>query len=177
MVTREDCVKIGEVTKAHSLKGEVILTSDSDLLEKYAEEPVFIQLDGGPVPFFIADEGLSVRNHTSYIVKFLFVETKEQAERLSGCEVMIEKALLNEEDVQSFDYDVFELNGFEVLDENSGTIGKVTDVADYSGNVVLSVLIFGKEVLLPLSEIYVKEVDFETSRLLVQIPSELVELN
>lgn len=177
MVTREDCVKIGEVTKAHSLKGEVIITSDSDLLEKYAEEPVFIQLDGGPVPFYIADEGLSVRNHASYIVKFLFVETKEQAERLAGCEVMIEKALLNEEDVQSFDYDVFELNGFEVLDENSGTIGKVTDVADYSGNVVLSILIFEKEVLLPLSEIYVKEVDFETSRLLVQIPSELVELN
>ena len=90
MITREDCVKIGEVTKTHNLQGEVVVTTDSDLLEKYADEPVFIQMDGAPVPFFIADEGLTVRNHTSYIVKFDFVDNLEQAERLTGCEVLLE---------------------------------------------------------------------------------------
>lgn len=177
MVTREDCVKIGEIVKTHNLQGEVIVASDSDLLEKYVDEPVFVQLDGGPVPFFIADEGLSVRNHTSYIVKFDFVDTKEQAERLLGCELLIEKALLDEEDVYSFDYDVFELNGFEVLDEYSHQTGVVTDVADYSGNVVLSIRISGKEILLPLSEVYVKEVDFEVSKIVVHIPQEIADLN
>lgn len=177
MITREDCIKIGVVTKAHSLQGEVIVTSENDFLEKYADEPVFIQLDGGPVPFFIEDEGFSVRNHTSYIVKFLYVDTKEQAERLTGCDVMIEKGLLDDEDVQSFDYDIFELEGFSVTDENSGETGKVVDVADYSGNVVLSIEIFGKEILLPVSEIYIKEVNFEDSSLLVNIPVEIIELN
>ena len=55
--------------------------------------------------------------------------------------------------------------------------GEVADVADYSGNVVLTVSIMNKEILLPLSENYICEIDFEHSRLLVQIPRELVELN
>lgn len=177
MVTREDCVKIGEVSKTHGLQGEVVITSDSDLLEKYADEPVFILLDGGPVPFFIADEGLSVRNHVSYIIKFDHVDTQAQAERLIGGEVLIEKELLDEEDIYSFDYDVFELNGFTVTDEFSGQTGVVTDVADYSGNVVLSILISGKEVLLPLSEVYVREVDFEANRIVAHIPQEIADLN
>ncbi len=177
MITREDCVKIGEVTKTHNLQGEVVVTTDSDLLEKYADEPVFIQMDGAPVPFFIADEGLTVRNHTSYIVKFDFVDNLEQAERLTGCEVLLEKALLDEEDVEAFDYDISELSGFVAVDEVSGESGVVTEVANYSGNVVLTLQILGKEILLPLSERYVREVSFENSKLLVNIPSELVELN
>lgn len=177
MITREDCVKIGEITKTHNLQGEVVITTDSDLLEKYADEPVFIQMDGAPVPFFIADEGLAVRNHASYIVKFDFVDTLEQAERLTGCEVLLEKALLDEEDIESFDYDISALGGFTVEDEMSGKSGIVTDVANYSGNVVLTIQIFDKEILLPLSERYVKEVSFELSRLIVNIPPELVELN
>lgn len=177
MITREDCVKIGEIVKTHNLKGDVVVASDSDLLEKYADEPVFIQLDGAPVPFFIAEDGISPRNHTSYIVKFDFVDTLDQAARLVGSEVLIEKALLDEEDIISFDYNVFELNGFTVEDEISRKTGVVTDVADYAGNVVLSVLIFDKEILLPLSEVYVIEVDFENSKLLVRIPQEIAELN
>lgn len=177
MITREDCVKIGEVTKTHNLQGEVVVTTDSDLLEKYADEPVFIQMDGAPVPFFIADEGLTVRNHSSYIVKFDFVDNLEQAERLTGCEVLLEKTLLDEEDVEAFDYDISALSGFVVEDEVSGNSGIVADVANYSGNIVLTLQISDKEILLPLSEKYVKEVSFESSKLWVSIPPELAELN
>ena len=75
MITREDCSVIGTITKTHGLQGNVIITSDTDLLERYADEPVFILLDGAPVPFFISEDGLSVRNHKSYIVKFEYVDT------------------------------------------------------------------------------------------------------
>ena len=57
MITREDCIKIGEVSKTHNLQGSVVISSDSDLLERYADEPVFLQLDGAPVPLFIAEDG------------------------------------------------------------------------------------------------------------------------
>ena len=75
MITREDCIKIGEVTKTHHLDGSVIISTNSNLLEKYADKPVFLQLDGAPVPFFISENGLNPRNHTSYIVKFDYVDT------------------------------------------------------------------------------------------------------
>lgn len=177
MVTREDCVKVGEVIKTHNLQGEVVVTADSDLLEKYADEPVFLLLEGAPVPFFITEGGLRVRNHTSYIIRFEFVDSLAKAEHLLGCEVMLERELLEEEETDEFDYDVFELTGFDVKDQFSGQTGQVTDVANYSGNVVLSVSIFGKEVLLPLSDIYVCEIDFELRQLQVRTSAELAELN
>ena len=110
MITREDCFKVGEVAKTHNLQGEVVITTDSDLLEKYADEPVFLLLDGAPVPFFIADEGLTVRNHTSYIVKFDYVDTLAQAGRLVGCEVLFEKELLEGQEPEESGYDIWIAN-------------------------------------------------------------------
>ena len=178
MITREDCFKVGEVAKTHNLQGEVVITTDSDLLEKYADEPVFLLLDGAPVPFFIADEGLTVRNHTSYIVKFDYVDTLAQAGRLVGCEVLFEKRMLEGQEPEESGYDIFELIGFEVKDQVSEETGEVADVDGTCGGYNLQwVSIMNKEILLPLSENYICEIDFEHSRLLVQIPRELVELN
>lgn len=177
MISREDCIKIGEVSKTHNLQGSVIIVTDSDLLEQYADEPVFLQLDGAPVPFFISENGLTLRNHTSYIVKFDYVDSLAQAERLLGCEVLLEKELVEEEEPDEAEYDVFELIGFQVTDEVSGQTGKVADVADYSGNVVLTIFMWGKEILLPLSGHYICEIDFEHKQLQVRISEELANLN
>lgn len=177
MITREDCVKIGEVAKTHNLRGEVVILTDGGLLEKYADEPVFLQLDGAPVPFFIAEEGLTCRNHTSYIVKFDYVDSLTEAERLVGCDVMLSKQLIEEEEENADEYDIFEWVGYQVKDEVSGKTGAVADVADYSGNIVLTVSIFGKEVLLPFSKVYIRKIYWKKKQLLVHIPEELAELN
>ncbi len=176
MVTRENCIKIGEITKTHHLKGAVIVSTDSDLLEQYADKPVFLLLEGAPVPFFIAEDGLSIRNHTSYIVKFDYVDTIAQAERLVGCEIWLEKSLLQENEAEDY-RDIFDLIGFRVHDERSGNNGQVTDVADYSGNIILTLSIFGKEVLLPLSETYIRNLDWAHETIHVHIPEELENLN
>lgn len=177
MITRKDCVKIGEVSKTHHLQGAVVITTDSDLLERYADEPVFLLLEGAPVPFFISGDGLVCRNHTSYIVKFDYVDSLRQAERLVGAEVMLEKARLKENETKEADFDISGLVGFQAEDTLSGTKGEVTDAADYSGNPVLTLSIFGKEVLLPFSEAYVSGMDAEHRVIRVTIPAELVDLN
>lgn len=175
MIRREDCVKVGYVSKSHNLQGEVVVVSDSDLLEKYVEEPVFILLDGAPVPFFIEDERISVRNHNSYIVKFLFVDTLEQAERLAGSDVLMDKAL--EEETEDAEDNIYKMIGFSVIDEsNPGQRGEVIDVADYSGNVVLTISIFEKEVLLPLAGVFILKSDFKKRELHTRIPEDLFGL-
>lgn len=177
MITREDCIKIGEITKTHNLQGNVIVAADNDLLEKYADEPVFLLLEGAPVPFFIAEDGLTVRNQSSYIVKFDHVDTLRQAEHLAGCDVMLEKALLEEEELEPAGYDDLDWEGFAVVEENTGETGQVVEVVNYSGNVVLTLRIFGKEILLPFSDHYVLRADFHNKQLFVQIPSDLIDLN
>ena len=176
MVREEDCIRIGSVSKAHGLRGAVVVVADSNLIERYADKPVFLLLEGTPVPFFIAEGGLATRNHVSYIVKFDYVDTLAGAERLVGCDVFLEKKVLFEEGGEE-EYDVFELNGFVVKDELSGEEGEVVDVLDNAGNVMLVVSIFGKEVLLPFSEVYILEVDWEEGKIAASIPAELVDLN
>ncbi len=179
MITREDCIKVGGISKTHNLQGAVVISTDSNLLERYAKEPVFLQLDGAPVPFFISDAGITARNHTSYIVKFDFVDSLEQAERLLGSEVLLEKRWVEEEEEEKeeSEFGVFDLVGFGVDDQISKKMGKVIDVADYSGNIVLTISILGKEILLPISEDYIIEVDIINKQLRTSIPIDLIELN
>lgn len=173
---KEDCIKIGYVSKSHNLQGEVVITSDNDLLEKYMNEPVFIHLDGGPVPFFITEDGLSVRNHNSYIVKFDFVDTLEQAEQLIGSDVLLEYRLLDQEDVEEDENDIFKIAGFSVKDENIKETGTVMYVSDYSGNIVLTIEILKKEILLPLAERYISDIDFKHKIVHTKISQEIIDL-
>ncbi len=173
MIRQEDCIVVGKVQKTHNLHGEVVIASDTDLLEEYADEPVFLLLEGAPVPFFISEDGISVRNHHSYIVKFDLVDSQEEAEQLVGAEVLV---LGDSLDMAPVEPDVFALTGFAVTDERSGEQGMVTDVADYSGNIVLTISISGKEILLPLAEEYLKQINREEKKLVVFIPSEIADL-
>ena len=120
---------------------------------------------------------MTERNHTSYIVQFDGVGSQEQAERLLGAEVLLEQSLFEEEEWEDEEGDFFDLIHFDVTDLVSGETGKVVDVVDYSGNVVLTLDILGKEILLPLSETYLSAVDWENASLQVNIPKELAELN
>ena len=155
MVKREDCVKIGEIGKTHNLQGALVVYTDNDLLEQYMDEPVFIFLEGAPVPFYIAEDGLTERNHSSYIVKFDFVDSKEQADRL---------------------VELSDLIGYSVLDELTGETGVVEQVDNYSGNVVLTIKIFSKEILLPVSDEYVLDISHDEKRMHVNISEEIKEL-
>lgn len=174
MIRREDCVKIGEVGKPHHLQGALVVHTEEDLLGLQPTEPVFLLLEGAPVPFYFSENGIRRRNSSSFIVKFDFVDSKEQAERLTGSELLYPEELL--EDVEDEEFDLYDLIGFDALDLFSQTTGKVTDVVDYSGNIVLTIQIFSKEILLPLAEHYVKEILPEENIIHVEIPEDLKEL-
>lgn len=174
MIKREDCIKIGEIGKTHNLQGALIVYTDNDLLEQYMDEPVFILLEGAPVPFYIAEDGLTERNRSSYIVKFDFVDSKEQADRLVGCDLLMDKSLL--EDEEELPFELSDLIGYSVLDIPTGEMGTVGQVDNYSGNVVLTIKIFSKEILLPISDEYVVDIAHDEKKIHVNISEEIKEL-
>lgn len=173
MIDKEDCVKIGEIGKTHGLQGAVVVYTDNDLLEEYRDEPVFILLEGAPVPFYIAEDGLTVRNHSSYIVKFDYVDTKEQADRLVGQALLLDKELLDEEDIP---FELSDMEGYTVLDMRLDERGEVLHVDNYSGNVVFVISLLGKEILLPYSENYILEILPEEQFIRVYIPEDIFDL-
>ena len=132
-----------KVLKSWGAAGEVVLSRPADSPQDLnVQEPVFIEFDGLPVPFYF--ESLQEKGNR-LIVKFEDVDTLAQAEELVGREVRFAAEEEEEEDT---------LIGLRVRDSRTRRIiGEIVDYSDYGGNIVLTVETEDSgEVLLPLHE-------------------------
>ena len=132
-----------KVLKSWGASGEVVLSrSNDDPQDLKSQEPVFIEFDGLPVPFFFE----SVQEKGSRcIVKFEDIDSLAEAEELVGREVRFQEGNAEEEET---------LVGLLIRDSRTRRlVGQVVDFSDYGGNVVLTVETEdGREVLLPFHE-------------------------
>lgn len=93
------------------------------------------------------------------MVKFCDIDTKEQAQELTGCDVFFPKKL-SDRDENELTWE--ELAGFEVLnaDDNDSLIGILSYVDDATENVLFCVeKPDGNEVLIPASDDFIISVD------------------
>ena len=131
-----------KVQKSWGAAGEVVLSRPAeDLQDLNVQEPVFIEFDGLPVPFFI--ETIQEKGNR-LIVKFEDVDTLAEAEELVGREVTFEEGDEEDEDT---------LVGLQVRDARTRKIiGPVVDFSDYGGNTVITVETADGERLIPIHE-------------------------
>lgn len=138
-----------KVLKSWGASGQVVLNFlPEDSRDLQSLEPVFIEFDGLPVPFFF--ESVQLKGNRA-IVKFEDVDTLAEAEELVGKEVRLAETEEEPED---------SILGLNVRDARSGRIiGKIVDFSDYAGNSVVTIeKADGQEVLLPLHEDLIVEV-------------------
>ena len=131
-----------KVQKSWGSAGEVVLSLDAeDARDLKIQEPVFIDFDELPVPFFI--ESLQAKGNR-FIVKFEDIDALEGAEELVGRDVR-----LSEEEKEEDDGIV----GMKVRDAKTRRIvGTVVDFSDFGGNTLITVDTPDGEVMLPLHE-------------------------
>ena len=132
-----------KVLKSWGAEGQVVLSPDAeDPRDLKSQEPVFIEFDGLPVPFFF--ESVQPRGGR-FIVKFEGIDTLAEAEELVGREVTFEDETEEEEDT---------LVGLQVRDSRTRRIiGEIVDSSDYGGNIVITVETADRgDVLLPIHE-------------------------
>ncbi len=172
MIRKEDCLSIGKFIKTHGLNGELVLFVENDFPEKYSEEPIFVDIDGGLVPFFIEDDGIFTRNHTSYRIKMEDVDSEHAALRFINCQVYLPKELFSEQEMEG----VAGIEGYTVNVVGRGEIGVIDSLADYSGNIVITVVVEEKEVMIPLAEDYITAVDYEAQIITLDLPEGLIDL-
>jgi len=131
-----------KVLKSWGAAGEVVLSRTADDPQDLnVQEPVFIDFDELPVPFFIdsfQDKG------SRLIVKFQDVDTLAEAEELVGRVVSFGQE--EEEDEDS-------LIGLKVRDARTRKIiGPIVDFSDYGGNTLITVGTEKGDILIPLHE-------------------------
>lgn len=173
MFLKTDCYRLGSIAKLHSYKGEVTIYLDvDDPLEYKNLESVFVEYDNKLVPFFL--ERIQIRPKGFAVVKFMDIETERQAQKLVKCGLYMPLETLPELDQNEFYY--HEIEGFDVVDEEHGAIGKVIRVMDLSNNPLIAVEFNGQELLIPKQDQFIQQVDKDKRTLYVKAPEGLIDM-
>jgi 16S rRNA processing protein RimM len=167
----QDCVHLGTITKTHGVDGKLVLISKADLETKDLREPIFIEIDGLLVPFFLIS--LEEKRKEQYIIELELVPDLDEAAKLIGHEVYVE----NNDAVLAESFDLSVLEGMLIIDQNLGELGPCKRVEEISGNSLLIVDVNDDEVMIPFAEDFIIEIIQQENYLLLDLPDGLIELN
>ena len=160
-------LRVAQVLKSNGTDGELLISfldiapEDIDL-----QEPVFIEFDGLPVPFYF--ESFTPRGTQRALVRLTGVRSLKDADELAGQALWAD--YFEEEEEEN-------LIGFSVLDARGQIVGQVCDYEDIPGNTCLWVKRpNGSEVLLPFHEDLVLGLDEKSGTLTLSIPDGILDL-
>jgi len=168
-----DGAKAGKISKPNGLRGEVNIILEPEA-GKYIEPdyPLFIDIDGQRVPFFVEDVELVSADQA--IIKFEFVQSVEEARAISGCNLYFDPKRVSVPHQSSEDMST--LVGYTAIDHALGNLGKINAFVPHSMNPVFIIDHMGNELLVPAVEEFIERIDPNTREVHFILPKGLTEL-
>ena len=164
---------VGKILKLFASKGALLAYLDVDDPEDYINlESVFVRMNNQLIPFFI--ENIELRHKNNAVLTFEDVDNPEQASMLTGCEMFLPLDMLPPLTGNRFYY--HEIKGFSIIDTIYGEAGIVEEVMEYPHQAVLRINNKGKEILIPISDEIIAEVDRINRTLHITAPEGLIDL-
>jgi len=166
MKKRPEFVSIGIITKAHGVKGEVVVIPITDEPQQFERlQKISIKSQEGERRDFVI-ERVKIRPDR-IIVKFRDIDNRDHAFVLKGR--YVDKAINECKDLPPDEYYIFDLIGLKVKTTNNFLLGEVTDVLSLPANDVYVVNNGSKEYLIPAIKDVVKKVDLEQECILIEL--------
>ncbi len=163
---------VGQLINTHGVKGELKATALTDDPNRFRElKWVYIDKNGKLEKYDIA----GVKFFKQFVIlKFSNVDTIEEAEKLKGMYMKIDRA--NAVKLPKDTFFITDILGMSVFDENNTLLGKLVDVIQTGSNDVYVVRnAEGNEILIPALKSVVKEVSLEDGRISVILPKGLLD--
>jgi 16S rRNA processing protein RimM len=168
----EDCFYIGYITKTKGLKGEVQVFFEFEELEELTLKTVFADINGKLIPYFVSSYKL--QNNQTGLFYFDDVDHIDKAEKLVRKKLYLpntEKPVRDESE-----FLITDLKGFIVHDEKFGELGEIIEIHEYPQQFVAVVPYKFREILFPLNDDLIVEIDEEAGVLKVDLPDGLIDL-
>ncbi len=170
-------IEIGRLGKSFGVKGALRLKLDEI---KYIEDLIgcdvlFVEIEGQKLPYFIEE----IQEGRDLLIFFDDVKDKQAAEKLVNRPIWLRAEDVLPEVDRTLPEDALEFSfaeGFEIWDEEMGLIGKIEGVEAYPEQELALVNYLEKEVLIPLNNQLVLEVDQENKRIIMNLPDGLLDL-
>ena len=172
MIRTSEVYSIGRLIKPHGIHGEISFAFTSDVFEKTQSSYWVFEMDGILVPFFV--ESFRFKSSETALVKFEGIDSDEAVRILCGKEVLYPEKFRSTEQEDPDDWSFY--LGFQVHDERDGYLGEVTAVDDSTLNVLFTLSKDDDEILMPVAEEFIRDVDVEKREIRVSLPEGLIDL-
>jgi len=165
--------KAGKISKPYGLRGEV-----NTILEPQAgnsiepDNPLFIDIDGQRVPFFVEEVELVSKEQA--IIKFEFVDSLEAARKVSGCYLYFDAS--HHTELAEDGEDLAKLIGYTASDRESGLLGTIADYLPHPMNPVFVIQSESKELIVPAVDNFIDHINPEEQSVQFILPEGLTEL-
>lgn len=165
--------KAGKISKPYGLQGEVNV-----ILEPRAgkniepDNPLFIDLDGQRVPFFI--EELELVSADQAIIKFEFVNSLEEARKISGSHLYFDPLSQPEKNLNSME--LASLVGYGAEDHLLGPLGTISEYLPHPHNPIFIIRSQNKELLVPAVEDFITKIGHRDKMVQFALPEGLTTL-
>ena len=165
--------KAGRISKPNGLDGSVsavLLPAAGHDIK--TDHPLFIDMDGQRVPFFV--ERFQEISENEGIIKFEFIGSVEEAREICGRDLYFD--LPDTGSAESPEEDYALTIGYQAMDHRLGPLGPVKDFIPNEMNPVFLVDYRGKELIIPAADKILKLVDTRKRIILFDLPEGLTEL-
>jgi 16S rRNA processing protein RimM len=168
----EESFYIGYITKTKGLKGEVQVFFEYDEPEALDLKAVFLEINGKLIPYFTANYKL--QNNQTGNFYFDDVDSIEKAEKLIRKKIYLPNSKKPERNNEEFL--ITDLKGFIVFDEIHGELGEIVEIHEYPQQYVAVVPHKYREIMFPLNDEFIREINEEDGKVHVNLPEGLIDV-
>lgn len=161
---------VAKITKVYSSNGEMSLRLYDNFNDEIDyEQPFFTDIDNLRVALFV--NKFSKKGASKAIILFDDIDSEIRA-----LEFVDHELYVYSEPEQSDELYYEDMIGYEVYDRSSDKRGKVVEFVDYSNNPLFAVIFDAVEVMVPINDDVIIDIDEDKRQIVVNLPEGLIEL-
>jgi 16S rRNA processing protein RimM len=172
MITKDEIFPIGQINKPHGVNGEMSFSFTTDVFDTEEVPYLIFDIQGIFVPFFITE--YRFKSNETALIKLEGVISDEKARSFAGLTVYLPKKYLEQVEDTEIELDYFV--GFTLIDQQAGELGVILEVDQTTENALFVIEKNDDELLIPVGDDYIVEIDHDNKKMIVNLPEGLLEL-
>lgn len=163
MISNEEVISIGKITRTHGKRGEVQCLMENEYWDNADATFLILSIDNILVPFRVLD--WRGKGSDSLIFQLDRFTDELQAQQLVGYHAYMLKSDISEENEILPTWQ--SLKGYRVLDTDQGELGIITDVDETTINTLITL---NNNQLIPLHEDFIIDILQEKQQIIICLP-------
>lgn len=163
MITTDQVISIGRITRTHGKRGEIQCLTSNEYWDNADATFLIVNINNILVPFRVLD--WRGKGSDSLIFRLDRITDEQTALPLIGCQAYMLASDLSEEDEILPTWQ--SLMGYEVVDTDQGTLGKVAEIDETTINTLITL---DNGQLIPIHEDFILDIKADEKQLVICLP-------